>query len=232
MPAYRAVLFDFFGTLTRAVRRGPAHAGIAQLLGCDPATLVEVLDRSYHARARGRYGSAEETLRWVATEAGAHPSDRTLRAAAAARREAIWADTTLRTAAVPTLRALRRRGLRTALVSDCTHELPDVLPRLPLHTLLDARVLSVEMGICKPDPGMFLAAAALVGARPEQCLYIGDGGSRELTGAEAVGMTAVRLRAPDLAGHLTFNPDTAWSGSDITDLADTIGLVDRVLEPA
>jgi putative hydrolase of the HAD superfamily len=232
MPAYRAVLFDFFGTLTRAVRRGPAHAGIAQLLGCDPATLVEVLDRSYHARARGRYGNEEETLRWVAAEAGAHPSDRTLRTAAVARREAIRADTTLRPEAVPTLRALRRLGLRTAVVSDCTHELPDLLSRLPLHGLLDARVLSVEMGICKPDPGMFLSAATLVGVRPEQCLYVGDGGSRELTGAEAVGMTAVRLRAPDLTGHLTFNPDTTWAGSDITDLADTIGLVDRVLEPA
>ncbi|WP_033343638.1 HAD family hydrolase [Catenuloplanes japonicus] len=232
MSAYRAVLFDFFGTLTRAVRRGPAHAGIARLLGCDPAALVEVLDRSYHARARGRFGTAEETLRWVAAEAGAHPSDRTLRTAAAARREAIWADTTLRPEAVPTLRALRRRGLRTAVVSDCTHELPEVLPRLPLHGLLDARVLSVEMGVCKPEPAMFLSAAALVGARPEECLYVGDGGSRELTGAEAVGMTAVRLRAPDLAGHLTFNPDTAWSGADITGLDDTIGLVDRVLEPA
>lgn len=232
MPAYRAVLFDFFGTLTRAVRRGPAHARIARLLGCDPATLVEVLDRSYHARARGGFGSAEETLRWLAAEAGANPSDRTLRAAAAARQEAIWADTTLRPEAVPTLRALRGRGLRTAVVSDCTHELPEVLARLPVHRLLDARVLSVEMGICKPEPGMFLSAAALVGARPEECLYVGDGGSRELSGAEAVGMTAVRLRAPDLAGHLTFNPDTAWSGTDITGLTDTIGLVDRVLEPA
>ncbi|MDR7280584.1 HAD family hydrolase [Catenuloplanes atrovinosus] len=232
MPAYRAVLFDFFGTLTRAVRRGPAHAGIARMLGCDPATMVDVLDRSYHARARGMFGSAEDTLRWVAAEAGAHPGDPALRAAVDARREAIHADTTLRPEAVPTLRALRRRGLRTAVVSDCTHELPDVLPRLPVNRLLDARVLSVELGVCKPDPGMFLCAAALVGARPEECLYVGDGGSRELSGAEAVGMTAVRLRAPDLAGHLTFNPDTTWTGPDITGLEDTIALVDRVLEPA
>ena len=231
MPAYRAVLFDFFGTLTRAVRRGPAHAGIARMLGCDPAAMTEVLDRSYHARARGRFGSAEDTLRWVAAEAGARPSDHTLRVAVAARREAIQADTTLRPEAVPTLHALRHRGLRTAVVSDCTHELPDVLSRLAVNHLLDARILSVEMGICKPDPGMFLSAATLVGARPEECLYVGDGGSRELSGAEAVGMTAVRLRAPDLAGHLTFNPDTHWTGTDITTLEDTIALVDRVLEP-
>ena len=32
VSAYRAVLFDFFGTLTHAVSRGPAHAHIARTL--------------------------------------------------------------------------------------------------------------------------------------------------------------------------------------------------------
>ncbi|MFD0823058.1 HAD family hydrolase, partial [Micromonospora zhanjiangensis] len=63
MPAYRAVLFDFFGTLTRAVRRGPGHRAVAEALGCDPAVLVDVLDRSYYPRAGGALGDAEATLR-------------------------------------------------------------------------------------------------------------------------------------------------------------------------
>ena len=36
MPSYQAVLFDFFGTLTRSVQRGVAHVGTAELLGCPP----------------------------------------------------------------------------------------------------------------------------------------------------------------------------------------------------
>ena len=47
MPAYQAVLFDFFGTLTRSVKRGPQHADIARALGCDPDAVLNVLDRTF-----------------------------------------------------------------------------------------------------------------------------------------------------------------------------------------
>src|SRR5690606_22672577 len=40
LPAIRAVVFDFFGTLTRAVRRGPGHLETARILGCDPAAMI------------------------------------------------------------------------------------------------------------------------------------------------------------------------------------------------
>ena len=63
---------------------------------------------------------------------------------------------------------------------------------------------------------------------PDQCLYIGDGGSQELTGAEAVGMTAVRLAAPDLKNHLVFDQDDTFDGQTITTLTDVLTLVDRI----
>ena len=37
MSAYRAVVFDFFGTLTRSVQRGPQHADTARRLGTQQA---------------------------------------------------------------------------------------------------------------------------------------------------------------------------------------------------
>jgi putative hydrolase of the HAD superfamily len=40
-------------------------------------------------------------------------------------------------------------------------------------------------------------------------------------------MTAVRLIAPDLIGHLTFNTDTHWTGPTILDLAHVLDLVDE-----
>jgi putative hydrolase of the HAD superfamily len=227
MCAYRAVLFDFFGTLTHSVRRGPQHAAVARSLGCDPTELVAVLDRSFYARARGLLGSPEAALRWVCEQAGGRPGRGALRAALAARADAIRADTTLRGDAVLALRALRKRGLGTALVSDCTHELPAFLPSLPVAPLLDARVYSVEIGRCKPDPAIYLAACGRLGVHPRECLYVGDGGSQELTGADELGMTAVRLAAADLDGHLVFNPDVRWSGPTVTSLTQVVRLVDR-----
>jgi putative hydrolase of the HAD superfamily len=225
MSAYRAVLFDFFGTLTRSVRRGRQHAAVARALGCDPVELIVVLDRSFYARARGLFGSAEATTRWVCEQAGGRVDGRALRAAVAARVAALHADTRLRADAVGTLRALRQLGLGTALVSDCTHELPVFLPRLPVAPLLDTCVYSVQIGRCKPDPEIYLAACDRLGVEPRHCLYVGDGGSHELTGAAELGMTAVRLAAPDLAGHLVFNADVDWTGPSVASLTELIDLV-------
>ncbi|HEX8629914.1 MAG TPA: HAD family hydrolase [Catenuloplanes sp.] len=228
MSAYRAVLFDFFGTLTCSIQRGPQHAAVASILGCDPGAFVAVLNRSFNARARGMFGSAESTLHWASEQAGGQPGRVQLRAAAAARVEAVLADTRLRPDAVATLQAVRRRGLRTAVVSDCAYELPAFLPRLPIAPLIDARIFSVEIGRCKPEAAMYLAACWELGVEPRDCLYVGDGGSRELTGAAQVGMTAVRLAAADLSDHLVFDQDLAWCGPTIDSLTEVLGLLDGV----
>ncbi|MFC6015127.1 HAD family hydrolase [Plantactinospora solaniradicis] len=224
--AYQAVLFDFFGTLTCAVRRGPQHAAVAALLGCAVEPLVDVLDRSFYLRASGALGDATDTLRWVGEQAGGRPSAAGLRAAVTARIEAVRADTRLRPEAVTVLRALRHRGARIALVSDCTHELPAFLPQLPVAPLLDVRVFSVEVGRCKPDPAIYLAACRGLGVAPVDCLYVGDGGSQELTGAVRAGMSAVRLAAADLDGHLAFDSEPNWTGPALTSLTQLPALLD------
>jgi putative hydrolase of the HAD superfamily len=232
MPAYQAVVFDFFGTLTRSIRRGPQHADIARALGCDPDAVLSVLNRTFQVRARGHLGSAEATLRWVTEQAGGSPQTAQLQAAVPARVDALKADTTLRADAESVLREIRRRGLRTALISDCTHELPAFLPGMPIASLLDVSVFSVEVGRCKPDPLIYLEACWRMRISPEDCLYVGDGGSRELTGAAAVGMTPVRLAAPDLVDHLVFDADDHFTGPSVPSLTAVLDLLDRVPVPA
>jgi putative hydrolase of the HAD superfamily len=224
---YRAVVFDFFGTLTRSVQRGPQHAEIARKLGCDPEAVRGVLDRTFHSRARGTFGSAEATLRWVTEQAGGRPRQSQVQAAVPARVDALKADTRLRPDAASALRALKRRGLSTGVISDCTHELPAFLPSLPVAPLLDAKVFSVEVGVCKPDPAIYLAACEQLDVAAEECVYVGDGGSRELTGAAAAGMTAVRLDAPDLADHLVFDRDTGFDGPSVRSLTELLTVIDR-----
>ncbi|GAA5192966.1 hypothetical protein GCM10023322_53710 [Rugosimonospora acidiphila] len=226
MSGFQAVLFDFFGTLTTAVERGEAHTYIARRLGCSPAAFNTELNRSFPVRARGGYGPPIEALRRVALDAGGSPSEEQLAACVVARVAAVRADTRLRPEAVPVLTDLRQRGLLTGVVSDCCHELPVFLPSLPVAPLLSTCVYSVELAAAKPDPLMYLAACERLGVRPRQCLYVGDGGSRELSGAEAVGMTAIRLAAPDLVGHLRFNTDDDWVGPEITSLSELPGLID------
>jgi len=232
MPAYQAVVFDFFGTLTCSVRRGPQHAEISRALGCDPDAVLSVLDRTFQVRARGHLGSAEATLRWVSEQAGGRPRTAQLQAAVPARVDALKADTRLRADAESVLRGLKQRGLRTALISDCTHELPAFLPSMPIAPLLDVSVFSVDVGRCKPDPQIYLEACWRLRVAPEDCLYVGDGGSRELTGAAAVGMTPIRLAAPDLADHLVFDRDDTFTGASVPSLSAILDLLDCVPAPA
>jgi putative hydrolase of the HAD superfamily len=231
MP-WRAVLFDFFNTLTTSVRRGPHHVRIARLLGCDYQALVEVLDRTFLDRARGSYGMAHDGLRIVAQLAGGRPSRTEVGTAVRARIAAVRADGSLRPDAVSTLRTVRQMGLRTAVVSDCWFELPVFLPTLPIAPLLDAQVYSVRVGVTKPHPAMYLTACAALGVEPHECLYVGDGGSLELSGAQAMGMTAVRLAAPDLGQHLTFNAEPRWDGLTVRALGEVPALLTRTREMA
>src|SRR2546430_2692194 len=92
---YRAVLFDFFGTLTRGARRGPAHARIAESLGCKPEDWAAELDRTFYERASGRGGEPLDVLRDMAARLGARPGRRRLRSAFAARIAAVRTDAVL-----------------------------------------------------------------------------------------------------------------------------------------
>ncbi len=223
--AYRAVLFDFFGTLTRAVRRGPAHDVIARQLGCDPQAFVRALDETFLQRSIGALGDPATALGVVARMAGGLPSRCTIDRMLTERLDAITADTRLRPEAAPVLELLRHGGLQTGVISDCGPELPVLMPTMSIAPYIDTCVYSVEVGARKPDPIMYLTACERLDVTPAECLYIGDGGSRELSGAGAVGMSALRLEAPDLGNHLVFDVDAGWCGPHIDCLTEVFEAV-------
>ena len=228
---YRAVVFDFFGTLTEAVQRGPGHDRVATMLGCPAPAFARALDETFTDRSTASLGDAIGSLGVVARLAGGRPTITALRAAYAARVDAVRADTRLRADAVAVLRSLRRHGLRTAVISDCTPELADFWPELPIASLLDARVFSVEERRHKPHPRMYSAATARLDVEAAACLYVGDGGSHELSGAAAAGMTPVKLAAADLGRHLVFRPDP-WQGSEVTTLSAVLDILPPSAIPA
>src|SRR2546423_1636639 len=110
MTQCRAVLFDFFGTLTRAVARGRAHQNIARWLGCDPRAFTAELNQTFLVRARGGYGPPARAPRRVTDAVGARPSRSPLALAPALRGAAVPGGTPSREAPVPVARKLRAAG--------------------------------------------------------------------------------------------------------------------------
>lgn len=85
-----------------------------------------------------------------------------------------------------TLRALRRRGIPVAVVSNIGWDLRPVFRAHDLDGLVDAYVLSCELGTQKPDPAIFRAACDALGLSPSDVLMVGDNRVAD-GGAEALG---------------------------------------------
>lgn len=100
----------------------------------------------------------------------------------------------------PTLRALRSLGIKTAVVSNIGLDIRPLFARHALGELIDAYALSFEQGVTKPDPRLFLAACAMVGARPEDSLMVGDDPVTD-GAAAAAGLRVFVL--PDMAAGRT-----------------------------
>jgi putative hydrolase of the HAD superfamily len=128
--------------------------------------------------------------------------------------------------AVEVLSALKSKGYKVGLISDCSVEIPMVFNETPLAHLFDSTIFSCSVGVKKPDPRIYAIACQQLGVAPEKCLYIGDGGSRELTGAEKAGMHAVMIEAYGQAELPQANSEALeWKGRVIKSLEEVLDLV-------
>jgi putative hydrolase of the HAD superfamily len=89
------------------------------------------------------------------------------------------------------LARLRADGVRLAVVSNWDVSLHDVLERTALRRLVDAVVISAELGVGKPDPAIFRAALERLGVQPERAMHVGDSLEADVAGARAAGLEAV-----------------------------------------
>ena len=148
--AANAVIFDFYNTLTvstdAAVHRANANR-VAAALGVTNDAYYRVLTTTFEERATGSCGDLPQTLLWIAARCDHGPSAAQLANACALRQsiEAKYART-LRDDAETALSALQSKGVTVGLISDCTHELPEVWPTLPIAPYVDATIFSIEMG--------------------------------------------------------------------------------------
>ena len=59
---------------------------------------------------------------------------------------------------------------------------------------------------------------------PRGCVYVGDGGSRELTGAQRVGMRAILITTPVESAAYS-SERASWRGEAIDALSELPGLI-------
>ncbi len=191
----QAVLFDFYDTLGKiqtervlAARRELAHRA-----GVPEEAFFDAWRATFQARSLGQLGPLEQELATVLGQLGRILPQEQLTALADFERATWRAAVQLYPDTRPTLAVLRQQGLRLGLVSNCSCQAAEAIRSLGLAALLDTLVLSCEVGILKPDPGIYLRACEDLGVAPSACAFVGDGGSQELRGAYTLGMLTLRL---------------------------------------
>lgn len=93
---------------------------------------------------------------------------------------------------IPMLAALKEKGYLVGLISNCFSEEADVIRKSVLFPYFDAVYLSYEQGVQKPDAEIYQRCMKELAVKPEECVYVGDGGSSELEAARVLGMNAVQ----------------------------------------
>jgi HAD superfamily hydrolase (TIGR01509 family) len=192
----RAVLIDLYDTL--AWTDWPTmRAELEERFGISEMELLRAFTTTREARSIGAYGSAEGDLAAVLEAAGVQPDTDLVHELNASRARALaengvhlWDDS------IPTLRELRRRGIRTAVVSNCDHATRPIVDDLGLEREVDAIMLSFEVGAAKPDPGIYRAALDALGARPEEAVFVDDQAAY-CEGAEALGIRSFLIVRED-----------------------------------
>jgi len=230
---YDAVIFDLFGTLVDNILPDQYHACLAEtarVLSLDRNAFVACwTDEEFRGQRRtGVFSSSAAQIELVCHRFGIPASKELVEKAVQAQYKYFGLPSLAPREDVPeTLAALRKAGYRIGLSSDCSWEVPELWEQTALAPLIDVPIFSCTAGARKPDPRLYALVLERLAVPPERCLYVGDGGGRELTGARAAGMTAVLIRMPHERDFIMQQADPrSWQGPVIERIADILNYLE------
>ncbi len=201
VDAYQTILtcdFTEHGRISPAVAGLTLDQWIAGVRKIGPALNVGQL-----TKAEGFAG--------VLRDNGIEPDPELVRALLDKDRELLLAAGRLYDDALPFLRALRVRGIKIAIVSNCSEGTRELLDALGVAALADALVLSCEVGAAKPATEIYQRALKQLGAAPEAAVFVDDQ-PRFCAGATALGITAVQIVRDGPAGTAAAAADETPDG--------------------
>lgn len=226
---YDAVVFDLFGTLV-SFSTGEEYRVVldkmADILQVTPENFSKTWFDTYVERFVGKFASTADNLAQVCQTLGATPSDGDIKQAESVRLE--FTRNSLKPVSdVPdSINKLKSGGHKIGLISDCSIEVPTLWPETEFPDLIDEPVFSCSVKIKKPDPRIYMLACERLEVAPKKCLYVGDGGSQELTGALNVGMHPVLIRNKRWEEMETYSYDKQdWDGDVISSISEVLDLV-------
>jgi HAD superfamily hydrolase (TIGR01509 family) len=213
----RACLIDVYDTILKSVFV-PRMESLVKPLGIAVDDWLAEWDKLREDRDRGRVSIAVSWARTL-TAFGIEPEPGLI--ADLTRRDVEYAraNTRLYDDTVPFLRWLRSNGVLTALVSNCADSTRGQLEYLGIPPLVDALVLSCEVGSMKPYPELYVTALEELGVAAVDAVFIDDQPTF-CVGAEALGIRPVQIARDQAKGYVS-----QWSFPVVHSLFDVSSLL-------
>ncbi len=191
----KAVLFDLFETLmTEWGHKKYTKSEMSSDLGMEQALFNQYWDENEQKRYLGEIDFIN-SIRYACERCGKTIDSATLDAVMEKRvltKSACFHY--VRPEVYQLLEELKEMGLKIAMVSNCSAEEVEGISESKLYPFFDQIILSYQVGLQKPDTRIYHRAADLLEVAPEECVFVGDGGSNELEGARNAGMRAVQAK--------------------------------------
>lgn len=110
---------------------------------------------------------------------------------------------------------LEDRKIKTGLITDGNAAVQrNKIEALGLDRRLDVVLASYDLGLRKPDKGVYVYCLEKLECRPEEAVYIGDNPLKDFIGARKLGMKTVRIIRPE--GLHMWREEEEGYGADVT----------------
>ena len=183
----KAVIFDIGGVLSRWEDRGFAKSWEARL-GLAAGELHQIVFDNPTAK-QAMVGRATRDAMWRAAQQKLGISDAELQVL----KVEIWQDYVWDTALIDFVRALRGRGMLTAVLSDAWSGARESIAEQINATAFDLIVFSCEEGLQKPAPETYKRTLLRLGVAANEAIFIDDR-QKNVAGARAVGIHAFQFK--------------------------------------
>jgi HAD superfamily hydrolase (TIGR01509 family) len=213
----RAALIDVYDTILSS-KFVPRMAALVEPLGIAIGDWLVEWDKLREDRDRGKVTIAGSFARTL-TALGREPEPGLLADLLRRNDEYVRTYSLLFDDTVPFLNWLRSEGVLTALVSNCADSTRPQLEHLGVIPLVDAVVLSCEVGSMKPYPEIYATALEELGVAAVDAVFIDDQPAF-CVGAEAMGIRPIQIARHEVNGY-----DSRWNFPVVHSLFDVQSLL-------
>lgn len=188
----KAVIFDMFETLVTLYSESPYFGrNIAEDLGVDADEFYPLWHAKDEDYSKGKL-DFREVISWIGERIHYANPERIPEVVEKRYAFKLGSFERVEERIVSLLRELKNRGYKVGLISNCYLEEAEAIRASVLAPYFDSMMLSCEQGVMKPEREIFKRCLAELSVAPEDCLYVGDGGSMELETANSFGMKTLQ----------------------------------------